>query len=156
MRANFLVPFHEVARANQQIQEIKRALARLQRLVHVDATEQLLVEQRGQVGVGSKHEVVERHHQPVARIEHLGTCDAFGVRRSTSLPCALDVAVLAQLDEERLQFVERFLARGRRHALQVAAQPPNRLGVDEEIVTGVRRRLREIGQLVDEVDEARD
>ena len=152
-----VVPVHQVARAQQQIEEVERALARLQRLVAVDASEQLLVQQRRQVGVGAQLEVVERRHQPVARLEHLRTRDALGVRRPAALPCALEVAVAPQLDEQRLESVERLasLAAGGMR-LQVAAQPPNRLGVDEEVVAGVRRRLREIGQRVDEVDEARD
>ena len=78
---------HEVARAQQQVEEVERALARLSASYSIDASEQLGVQQRRQVGVGAHLELVERQHERVARLQHLRAGHALRVGRA-ACPCA--------------------------------------------------------------------
>ena len=93
--------------------------------------------------------------QRVARVEHLRARHALRVRRPAALARALEVAVAAQVDRAALR--GRRDRRGRRpRARRSAAQPAHRLGVDEQVVAGVRRRAETVGQRVHELDEPRD
>jgi hypothetical protein len=139
MTADLVVVLDEIARPHQQVEEIERAFSRLQRLVHVDARHQLLLQQCRQIRIGAELKFLERLDQPIARVQHLRARHAFGIGRSAALSCALDIAVPAQLDEERFQFVEIFIALRCLSTSQIAAQPPDRLGIDVQVVTGVGR-----------------
>ena len=69
----------QIARAQQQIDEIERAGALLQRLVSVDDAAELFVQQRREIAVGRALERVELVHQRFVRGPHR-------VARSTSAP----------------------------------------------------------------------
>src|SRR6185437_377380 len=71
------VAANEVARAHEQVEEVERAFALLQRLVPIDARQQLGVEQRGEVRIRAPLKIGERSRQRVARGEQLCARDAF-------------------------------------------------------------------------------
>ena len=75
---------NQVARVQQQIEKVERPFAGLEMLIAVDAFEQLLVQQCGEVRVGTQLEVVQRVRQQVSRLEHACARDPLGVGRAHS------------------------------------------------------------------------
>ena len=112
---------HQIARAQQQIEEVERAVARLQRSRTGRRTR---AAPRAAAPRGRRRlelELVERQHQPVARLEHLGARHALGVGRPAALARAPEVAVPAAARRAATPVRRRSLrARGRRRAAQVA------------------------------------
>src|SRR5262245_7049717 len=101
---------NEVARVQQQVEEIERALAGLEPLIPIDTLEEFAVQQCRQIGVGAQLELVERLHQQVPCFEHARTRDALRIWRSASLPAPLEVPIAPQVDELRFEAV---IVRGR-------------------------------------------
>ena len=62
---------HQVARAEEQIEEVERAGPRLQLVVAIDGAAQVALQQRREIGVGVQPELIEtrleRRHAPAAR-----------------------------------------------------------------------------------------
>src|SRR5262245_23172443 len=96
---------NEVARMQQKVEEIERALAGLEPLIPIDTLEELVVQQCRQIGVGAQLELVERLHQQVPRLEHARTRDAFRIGRSASFPAPLEVPITPEIDELRFEAV---------------------------------------------------
>src|SRR6185503_251396 len=71
LRAHVGAVAHQVAGAEEQVEEVQRPGALLERLVGVDGDEQLPLEERGEVGVGAPREVLERLEEPAVRGEDL-------------------------------------------------------------------------------------
>ena len=63
----------QIARTQQQVEEVERAMRGLQPFVAVDASLQFLAEQRRQIGVGVGLERVELLQQRLMRGVHIGT-----------------------------------------------------------------------------------
>ena len=136
-----IVP-QQVARAKQEVEEVERARARLERFVGVHACQQLAMQERREVGVRPRPEIVERLRQRGARVEDLRARDALAVAGTTALAAAREIAIAPQIDELRLDAIE--IGGGALRA-EVAAQSADRLGVDEQVVADVRRRRRQVG-----------
>ena len=67
---------HEVARAEQQIEEVERAAASLQLVVAVDGAAQIALEQGGEVGIGGHPELIEPRLERHTGLEHAVARDA--------------------------------------------------------------------------------
>ncbi len=80
---------NQVARAEQQVEEVERAFARLERARSASThAQQLAVQQRGEVGVGAQPGTSSSAtQQRVARVEDLRARDALAVGRRRC-PCA--------------------------------------------------------------------
>ena len=61
---------HEIARAEQQIEEVERAGARLQLVVPIDRAAQLLLQERGEIGVRVQPELIESGLERDTRLQH--------------------------------------------------------------------------------------
>src|SRR6266545_2742081 len=142
----------QITRAQQQVEEVERAFARLELRVALHASPQLGVQQRCKVGVGTDLEVVQRLAHRVARREDLRSRGAFTVGRSAAFARALEVAVAPQLDELRLERVEI----GHLVTPQIATEAPDRLGIDIQVVAGVRGSVRQIRKRMHERDQLRN
>src|SRR5689334_6104459 len=136
-----IVPY-KIARAHQQIEKIERALPLLQRLVSVDARQQLALEKRRQLGIRSNLEFSKREGERISRLEHLRARDALSVRRPAPLPTPLEIPIAVKLDKTPLQAIEVV----RSNTLEIAAGTANRRGVDIEVVAGVRGPGRHLGE----------
>src|SRR5215204_1378696 len=147
---------NQVARVQQQIEKVERAFARLEKPMAIDALEQLFVQQRREVRVRTQLELVQRVRQQISRLEHACPRNPLGVGRSASLPSSLEVAIPPQIHELRLEAIEVGAGFRRRRAGEIRTQPPYRLGVEKQVVAGVRRRLRHVGEGVDERDDRED
>ena len=128
----------EVARLEQQVEEVERAGARLQLLVAVDGAHQLLLQRRGEVGVGVHPELIEVRAQRVERVDDAAPRDALPVAGAAAVPGLAEVPVARQIDEPRFPSV---VVRRRPNDLvqpDLLAQVARRRGVEIQVVT--RRR----------------
>src|SRR5262249_60845179 len=124
---------HEVARPEQQVEEIEAAGPELERLVALDRREQLLLQERGQVGVGAARELVEIAEEGRVRRERLVARDAAAVVPIESLSGSAELPAARHLDQPRL---ERVLITGRDLLAEshVVRDPAREPGVGGEAV----------------------
>ncbi len=83
----------EISSAQQQIEKVHRAFAGLEPLVLIHAAEQLRVQHRRKVGIGSYLKFRERSEQRVSSREDLCARHTLGIGRATSLARTLDVPI---------------------------------------------------------------
>ena len=155
--ADARVVANQVARVEQQIEKVERPFAGLELLIAVDAFEQLLVQQCGEVRVGTQLEVVQRVRQQVSRLEHACARDPLGVSGPTPLPTSLEVAVTSQVHQLCFETIEVCGGFGRRRAGEIRAQASRPARYPE---TGCRRRtdgdFDTLGERVHERQDCRD
>ena len=152
-RANRLVAVHQVARAVQQVEEVQLAAARLQLLVAVEAAAQLVAQQRRQIRVGVALEDVELQHQLLQGLVGRASREALGEVRAVALAGAAEVAIAAQVDQQRLGAVE---IAGLDQHRQLVAGPPRRGGVEIQRIAQARRFARDRGERADARRQAID
>ena len=80
-----LVSPDQIAGLEQQIEEIERARARLERLVPLDRSAKLLLQRRGEIGVGVHPELIEVRLEPVQRVHDRRTRDALAIPGSAAV-----------------------------------------------------------------------
>ena len=95
----------QIAGAQQQIDEVQRACAALQRLVAGDDIPQLLAQERGEIAVGGTLKRVELGGQRLVGGPDLVARHVRSVRAFAPAPGAAEVPVLRQIDDPRLPAV---------------------------------------------------
>ena len=143
----------QIARAQQQVDEIERAGALLQSFVSRHNLAKLFAEERCEIGVGSGLERVEIRHQRFIGRPDLVAANRAAVRLLTAAARAANVLVLRQVDDLRLPAVRIRFAEAR-HGRDVVTQLANRCGVEEQRVPRRRRRAREPRDLVHASEDA--
>ena len=174
MAANAGVVPNEIARPQQQIEEIQCALSCFQPLVVVNAAEEFGVQCRSEIGVGPHLEVGKRLHQRLAGRQYAGPAHPLRIGRPAALARALEIPVAPELNQQRLDpvqvafggrtpFVGRLnpLSRSRRAGLtfsgaQLAAQSANGFCIHEQVVAGIGGVGRLVRACVDEINRARN
>ena len=142
---------HEVARSQQQVDEIERGGARLQFLIAVDGVQQRLLHERREVSIGLAGKNLQRRPQLLVSREDLVARHVAAVITRVSLAWTLERALSQQIDQRGLEPI----VVARRDALtreDVLAQLPHRPKVGVERVAGPRAR----GQLRVQAVHARD
>ena len=134
---------HQIARAEQQIEEVERAGARLELVVAVDRAAQLALQQRGEVGVRGHPELIEARLERRPGLHHAFARDAVAVGRcrGRSSRCA-NVRSRDRSTSARLPAVVVRLALVFRRALEhdFVADAARRRGAGKQRIVG-RRRL---------------
>ncbi len=105
--------------------------------IAIDTLEQLVVQQRRQIGVGTQLEIIERVRQQLSRFEHACAGNALRIRGSTPLPSSLEVAIPPQVHQLRLESIEVGAGFGWRRAGEIGTQTPHWLGVEKQVVASV-------------------
>ena len=154
-RADAGVGLDQVARAGQQIREVEGAGRLLQLLVALGRAGQLLLQARGEIGVGVLPELLEIVEQRVARGQHVGAGRVLAELVAAALPRAREAAVARQIDEPRFPAVEIALAE-RLLELNLPAEAAHRVGVDVQVVARRQGRRGEGGELMQRRDEPID
>ena len=130
---------HEIARPQEEVDEIERGRSRLELFVAVDCLEQALLDERRQVRVRLAGEGLQRRQELRVRGEDLVPRHAAPVAARVPLMRTLEGPLAEQADQRRLEPV---VVPGR-HSLaraDVLAQPPQRPEVRVERVRGGRAR----------------
>ena len=146
---------HQVARDEQEVEKVERAVLGLHLLVAQQRAAQLLLQERGEVCVRHHPELVEPRAQLGQRARHALAGHVLPIRRAAAL---LDVgkrAVARQVDEPGLPAVEVGRAAGVERLLQpnLVAQPSNWIGADKQRI-GLRRWIA--GKVRDVVEEGHE
>ena len=146
---------HEIARPEQQVEEIDAAGGLLEGLVALDGAAQLRMEEGGEVGVGEGGEVVDRRGE-----QRVGGEDLLQRLLAAKGPCGAapglaEVAILGQLHEGGLDgiVVAALQALADHEVVAEPAQPPQ---LPVEPVALVRARLKARGQGVHALDQLGD
>ncbi len=140
---------HQVARDEQEVEKVERAVLRLHLFVAQQRAAQLLLQERGEVGVRHHPELVEPRAQLGERARHALAGHVLAIRGAAAL---LDVgkrAVSRQVDESGLPAVVVWRAAVAERLLQpdLVAQPANGIGADKQRVVlrrWIARKLRDI------------
>ena len=103
--AHLCVVAHEVARAEEQIEEVERAAAGLQLVVAIDGAAQLALEQGGEVGIGGHPELIEPRLERRTRLEDAVARDAVRIRGPAPRLRVGENPILREIDERRLPAV---------------------------------------------------
>ena len=137
----------QIARAQQQIDEVERAGALLEALVAHDHLAQLDVEQRGEVAVRGALKLVERRHRRFVGRPDRRRGAPGPYARSRPAAGAPQVLVLREVDDARFPAVEigGIEALGGQH---VVAQLADRAGIEIQRIARRRRRVAQPRQLV--------
>ena len=93
---------HEVARAEQQIEEVERPASRLQLVVAVDGAAEVALEQGGEVGIGGQPELIETRLERHTGLKHAVARDAVRIGGPTSRLRVGERPILREIDERRL------------------------------------------------------
>jgi hypothetical protein len=96
---------HEIARSQQEVDEVERGGARLELFVAVHRFEHLLMDQGRQISVGLAGKGFERCHELCVSRQDLVSREAAAVIALSSLARALEVALAEQIDQRRLDRV---------------------------------------------------
>ncbi len=90
---------HQVARDEQQIEKVERAVLRLHLAIALQRARELLLQERREVGVGGHAELVEPPAQVGDRAQHLVARHALTERRAASVLDVREHAIARQIDE---------------------------------------------------------
>ena len=127
----------QVARPQQQVDEVDRSGVGLQPAVTVDRFPQLGLQPRREVGVGDAPELLEDLDDLPVLLQHLRACLAGAVQGPASPGLRADnVAVAGELHQQRLD------------AVVVAAARPDRIGLADLLHDGAYRLHREVEPIV--------
>src|SRR5262249_6375330 len=96
----------ERACLQEKIDEIERALRRLQRRVTLEAVLQIDLEQRRKIRVGALLEFTERVVEPLPPLPDVGASVALAEAGAAALSRTNEVSVVPQIDEQRLETVK--------------------------------------------------
>jgi hypothetical protein len=142
---------HQVAGAEQQIEEVEAAGAALQRLVALDHRPELVAEARREVGAGAVEEVVEGLAQPLAPCEQLVLREA-RLHAAEPRPLPVEVAAAAHAMQLRLEAVVVALAGDRLPPPHLVHEPGELAEELDEVIVRVARRgeRAELAHLLDE------
>ena len=155
--ADLRVVADQVARAEQQVEEVERAGVRLQLLVALERGPQFGLEPRGEIRVGVHPELIETRAQLADGRPHAVARHAVAVGAAPSLTRVGQHAIARQIDEASFPAVvvdvrvaERLLQ------ADLVAQPAYRVGPGEERIVSRGGIAREVGALVQQRDHRED
>src|SRR5262249_41076223 len=116
---------------------------------------QFLLQAGGQVGIGVLLELLGLREERVAGREDVGAINVPAELVATALAGTGQPAIAHEIDEPRLPAVVIGLTK-RRFQLDLAAQTPDGIGVDEQVVAFRERRRRELRDTSRQIERAVD
>ena len=96
---------HQIARTEEQIEEVERAGPRLQLLVPIDRAAKIALQERGEIGVRVHPELIEPGLERDTRLQHAVAGHAIRVRRAAAGLCVGEDPIPRQIDERRFPAV---------------------------------------------------
>ena len=126
----------EVARLQQQVEEVERAGAALRLFVAIDGSRQLLLQQRRELGVGVHPELIEMGAQRGHRVDDACPRQSLAIVGAATVPGVDEGPVPRQRGQPRLPSV---VVHGPDRLLQpdLLAHVPGRRGVEIQVVAAV-------------------
>ena len=93
---------HEIARTEEQIEEVERACPRLQLVVPIDRAAKVALQERGEIGVRVHPELIESGLERDTRLQHAVAGHAIRVRSAAAGLCVGEDPIPGKIDESRL------------------------------------------------------
>src|SRR5690349_1604069 len=109
-RPHPIVIAHEVAGADEEIEEIERAESRLCQLITINRFTQLALQQRREIGIGSATELLQLVDQLLMDVEDFSSQDAFSIRCRFSTGPDVFETPCQKVDEPRFETIVIALA----------------------------------------------